>query len=137
MNNERPAITISSLDADRLYNLIESVPATVSGVNELEAELDRANIVEPNEVPDNIITMNSTVDFIVEATNEEFVLTLVYPKDIDQSGEKISILAPVGSALLGLAQGDTIQWPRPGGGMITVLIKEVTYQPERAGELHR
>jgi regulator of nucleoside diphosphate kinase len=81
--------------------------------------------------------MNSTVDFIVEATNEEFVLTLVYPKDIDQSGEKISILAPVGSALLGLAQGDKIEWPRPGGGMITVLIKEVTYQPERAGELHR
>lgn len=137
MNDERPAITISSLDADRLYNLIESVPATVSGVKELEAELDRANIVEPNEVPGTIITMNSTVDFVVEATNEEFVLTLVYPKDIDQSGEKISILAPVGSALLGLAQGDKIEWPRPGGGMITVLIKEVTYQPERAGELHR
>jgi regulator of nucleoside diphosphate kinase len=54
MNNERPAITISSLDADRLYNLIESVPATVSGVKELEAELDRANIVEPHEVPSTI-----------------------------------------------------------------------------------
>jgi len=137
MNTERPAITISSLDADRLYNLIDSVPSNVTGIKELEAELDRANIVEPNEVPETIITMNSTVDFIVEATNEEFVLTLVYPKDIDQSGEKISILAPVGSALLGLSQGDRIEWPRPGGGMITVLIKEVTYQPERAGELHR
>lgn len=137
MNNERPAITISSLDADRLYNLIDSLPTNVTGIKELEAELGRANIVEPNEVPETIITMNSTVDFIVEATNEEFVLTLVYPKDIDQSGEKISILAPVGSALLGLSQGDKIEWPRPGGGMITVLIKEVTYQPERAGELHR
>lgn len=135
--SERPAITISTLDADRLYKLIESVPANITGVQELEAELDRANIVEPTEVPDNIITMNSTVDFIVESTQEEFVLTLVYPKDIDQSGEKISILAPVGSALLGLAQGDVIEWPRPGGGLIKVLIKEVTYQPERAGELHR
>ncbi len=135
--SERPAITISTLDADRLYKLIESVPANITGVQELEAELDRANIVEPTEVPGNIITMNSTVDFIVESTQEEFVLTLVYPKDIDQSGQKISILAPVGSALLGLAQGDEIEWPRPGGGLIKVLIKEVTYQPERAGELHR
>ncbi|MGB1978697.1 MAG: GreA/GreB family elongation factor, partial [Pseudoalteromonas tetraodonis] len=50
---------------------------------------------------------------------------------------KISILAPVGSALLGLSQGDQIEWPKPGGGLITVTIKEVTYQPERAGELHR
>lgn len=135
--SERPAITISTLDADRLYKLIESVPANITGVQELEAELDRANIVEPTEVPGNIITMNSTVDFIVESTQEEFVLTLVYPKDIDQSGQKISILAPVGSALLGLAQGGEIEWPRPGGGLIKVLIKEVTYQPERAGELHR
>lgn len=135
--SERPAITISTLDADRLYKLIESVPANVTGVQELESELDRANIVEPTEVPDNIITMNSTVDFIVESTQEEFVLTLVYPKDIDQSGQKISILAPVGSALLGLAQGDEIEWPRPGGGLIKVTIKEVTYQPERVGEFHR
>lgn len=135
--SDRPAITISTLDADRLYTLIESVPTNITGLQELEAELDRANIVEPTEVPNNIITMNSTVDFIVESTQEEFVLTLVYPKDIDQSGEKISILAPVGSALLGLAQGDVIEWPRPGGGLIKVLIKEVTYQPERAGELHR
>lgn len=135
--SDRPAITISTLDADRLYTLIESVPTNITGLQELEAELDRANIVEPTEVPGNIITMNSTVDFIVESTQEEFVLTLVYPKDIDQSGEKISILAPVGSALLGLAQGDVIEWPRPGGGLIKVLIKEVTYQPERAGELHR
>lgn len=135
--SERPAITISTLDADRLYKLIESVPANITGVQELEAELDRAKIVEPTEVPGNIITMNSTVDFIVESTQEEFVLTLVYPKDIDQSGQKISILAPVGSALLGLSQGDEIEWPRPGGGLIKVMIKEVTYQPERAGEFHR
>ncbi len=135
--NIRPAITISTLDADRLYKLIESTTAKITGAQELEAELDRANIVEPNEVPSNIVTMNSTVNFIVESTQEEFVLTLVYPKDIDQGGEKISILAPVGSALLGLSQGDEIEWPRPGGGLIKVKIKEVTYQPERAGEFHR
>jgi regulator of nucleoside diphosphate kinase len=136
--NKQPEITISSLDADRLYDLIESLPNDgLVGINELEKELTRANIVEPSEVPPTIVTMNSTVKFSVESSQEEFLLTLVYPKDIDASGEKISILAPVGSALLGLSQGDQIEWPKPGGGLIKVIIKEITYQPERAGELHR
>ena len=136
--NTKPEIIISSLDADRLYALMKSLPAnSFAGEKELEAELGRANIVEPHEVPSTVVTMNSTVNFVVESTGEEFTLTLVYPKNIDSSGDKISILAPVGSALLGLSQGDQIEWPKPGGGLITVTIKEVTYQPERAGELHR
>lgn len=136
--NTKPEIIISSLDADRLYALMESLPAnSFAGEKELEAELGRANIVEPHEVPSTVVTMNSTVNFVVESTGEEFTLTLVYPKNIDSSGKKISILAPVGSALLGLSQGDQIEWPKPGGGLIAVTIKEVTYQPERAGELHR
>ena len=81
--------------------------------------------------------MNSTVKFSVESSKEESELTLVYPKDMDSNSNKISILAPVGSALLGLSQGDEIEWPKPGGGLIKVTIKEVTYQPERAGEFHR
>lgn len=134
----KPEIIISSLDADRLYALIESLPAnSFAGEKELEAELARANIVEPHEVPSNVVTMNSTVNFIVESTQEEFTLTLVYPKDIDTTGDKISILAPIGSALLGLSQGEEIEWPKPGGGVLKVKIKEVTYQPERAGMLYR
>lgn len=136
--NTRPEITISSLDADRLYKLIESLPAnSFAGKKELEAELERANIVEPQAVPSTIVTMNSTVNFVVESSKDEFNLTLVYPKNVDSSGKTISILAPVGSALLGLSQGDEIEWPKPGGGIIKVKIKEVTYQPERAGEFHR
>ncbi|WP_372863012.1 nucleoside diphosphate kinase regulator [Pseudoalteromonas sp.] len=136
--NIKPEIIISSLDADRLYALMESLPAnSFAGEKELEAELGRANIVEPHEVPATVVTMNSTVNFVVESTGEEFTLTLVYPKNIDSSGDKISILAPIGSALLGLSQGDQIEWPKPGGGLVTVTIKEVIYQPERAGELHR
>lgn len=136
--NARPEITISSLDADRLYDLIEKSPESSNAVkNALEAELDRANIVEPKDIPTTIVTMNSTVKFAVTSSDEEFMLTLVYPKDLDASGLKISILAPVGSALLGLSQGDEIEWPKPGGGVIKVKITEVTYQPERAGELHR
>lgn len=134
----RPEIIISTLDAERLDSLIDSLPSnSLAGVAELEAELDRANVVAPAEIPPTIVTMNSTVKFVVESSKEEFMLTLVYPKDIDASGKKISILAPVGSALLGLSQGDEIEWPKPGGGLLKVKIEEVIYQPERAGELHR
>jgi regulator of nucleoside diphosphate kinase len=136
--NTRPEITISSLDADRLYNLIESLPKnSFAGKAELEEELERANVVAPELIPPTIVTMNSTVKFIIESTNEAFELTLVYPKDVDSSGKTISILAPVGSALLGLSQGDKIEWPKPGGGFFSVKISEVVFQPERAGELHR
>ncbi len=81
--------------------------------------------------------MNSTVRFVIASTQKEFELTLVYPRDADASGTKISILTPVGSALLGLSQGDEIEWPKQGEGLMTVMIKEVVYQPERAGLLHR
>ena len=134
----RPEITISSLDLDRLYNLLESLPKnSFAGNTELSSELARANVVDPKEVPPTIVTMNSTVKFTVESTKNEFELTLVYPKDVDSSGKTISILAPVGSALLGLSQGDEIEWPKPGGGLLKVKITEIVYQPERAGEYQR
>jgi regulator of nucleoside diphosphate kinase len=134
----KPKIVISSLDAERLEALLESLPKhAFPGRKELEGELDRAQIVEPTKVPPNVVTMNSTVRFRTEDSAEEFHLTLVYPADVDASGSTISILAPVGSALLGLSQGDEIEWPRPGGGLTRVRIEEVTYQPERAGVFRR
>lgn len=131
----RPEIVLSSLDSERLYTLIDSLSKnSVPGIEELEQELNRAEIVEPTEIPDNIVTMNSTVRFFVESTQQEFELTLVYPKDMDSTGKNISILAPVGSAMLGLSVGDEIEWPKPGGGVLKVKITEIIYQPERAGE---
>lgn len=136
--NARPRIVISRIDAERLERLIASLPhRSVPGIGELEAELVRAEVVEPEAMPPTVVSMNSTVIFEIESLSEQFQLTLVYPKDLDETGGKISILAPVGSALLGLAEGDQIEWPRPGGGMLKVRIKQVTYQPERAGEFHR
>ena len=135
--NKRPEIILTSQDLDRLEALLEALPATAfPGKTELRAELDRAELVEPQEVPPNVVTMNSKVRFALES-GEEFCLTLVYPKDMDGSAERISILAPVGSALLGLSAGEHIEWPRPGGGMLKVRLVEVVYQPERAGEFHR
>lgn len=136
--SSKPNIIMSSLDVERLEKLIESLPENAfPGKVALENELARADVVDPSEVPPTVVTMNSRVRFSVISTGEAFNLTLVYPKDVDASGEKISILAPVGSALLGLAQGDEIEWPKPGGGVLRVRIDEVLYQPERAGELHR
>lgn len=130
----RPEIVLSSLDSERLFSLIDSLPKnSVPGIEELEEELGRAKVVEPKEIPASIVTMNSTVRFFVESTKKEFELTLVYPKNVDSNGKTISILAPVGSALLGLSIGDQIEWPRPGGGFLKVKITDITYQPERAG----
>ena len=137
MMDKRPVIILTSQDLDRLEALLDALPvATFPGKADLRAELDRADVVEPKEVPPDVVTMNSKVRFALES-GEEFCLTLVYPPDMDGSAERISILAPVGSALLGLSEGDHIEWPRPGGGMMKVRLVEVVYQPERAGELHR
>jgi len=128
---------LTSLDFDRLEAILDALPVeTFPGKTELRGELDRAEVVEPQDVPPDVVTMNSKVRFVLES-GEEFCLTLVYPQDIDGSTERISILAPVGSALLGLSAGAQIEWPRPGGGVMKVRLVEVVYQPERAGELRR
>ncbi len=134
---KRPGIILTSLDLDRLETILDALPEeTFPGKKELLAELDRAEVVEPEDVPSDVVTMNSKVRFVLESGGE-FCLTLVYPQDVDGSTERISILAPVGSALLGLSAGEQIEWPRPGGGVMKVRLMEVVYQPERAGEFRR
>ncbi|CAH1387698.1 Regulator of nucleoside diphosphate kinase [Candidatus Nitrotoga sp. M5] len=133
----RPEIIISTVDSERLEKLLDSLPNNeFIGKVELESELARAKIVKPKDVPPTVVTMNSTVRFKVASSNDEFELRLVYPKDSDLSGKTLSILAPIGSALLGLSQGDEIEWPKPGGGVLRVQIHEVAYQPERSGDFH-
>jgi regulator of nucleoside diphosphate kinase len=137
MTVKRPSLIVSSRDYDRLHALLDSLPATgVPNKAALEAEIERAKIVKPEQLPPNVVTMNSTVRFTIAESGEEFRLTLVYPKDAGEA-DRISVLAPVGSALLGLTVGDELAWPRPGGGVSTVRVVDVVYQPERAGELHR
>ncbi|QNP49426.1 nucleoside diphosphate kinase regulator [Diaphorobacter aerolatus] len=138
MANAKPPITLSSLDVDRIEALLAAIPASAfPGKAELQAELDRADIVAPEEMPPTVVTMNSTVQFSIIESGKDFVLSLVYPRDMDGSADKISIFAPVGSALLGLSIGDELAWPGPGGKMMTVRVKQIVYQPESAGELHR
>lgn len=129
--SKQPQIVISSPDLDRLERLLDSVsPLHAPGLDALRRELDRAEVVEPHEIPPNVITMNSTVRFVDEVSGREFELTLVYPDDAHLTHGTVSVLAPVGSALLGLSVGQSIEWPLPGGRTMTLRVLEVVYQPE-------
>jgi regulator of nucleoside diphosphate kinase len=133
-----PRIVLTSRDFERLEALLDSLPPNASPYKaKLEAELERADVVAPERIPPNVVTMNSTVHFKITETGEDFRLTLVYPKDAGGQPDRISVLAPIGSALLGLSVDDELEWPRPGGGTSTVRVVDVLYQPERSGELHR
>ena len=132
-----PDLVLSSLDLDRLDQLLSRLPATDPVRLLLEQELERGAVVEPEAKPANVVTMNSKVKIRLTKTGDESCLTLVYPKDLDASGEKVSVLAPVGSALLGLSEGDEIHWPMPSGEIQPIQVLQLLYQPERAGQLHR
>ena len=90
----------------------------------------------PQQLPANVVSMNSTVRFRL-GNGKTSTLTLVYPKDAAQTDNTISVLAPVGCALIGLTAGDTINWPLPNGDMSTITVEEVVYQPEREGAYYR
>lgn len=132
-----PPIIMSSLDWDRLDQLMaEPANRRLPVAAALQRELDRARIVEPNEVPPEVVTMNSTIRFMDETSKAESELTLVYPVAAGAAGT-VSVLAPVGSALLGLSVGQTIAWPMPGGRTAQLRVLEVLRQPEAMGEFHR
>lgn len=134
--NSKPSITVSSLDFERLESLLEKQTGDFPGRDALEAELDRADVLDPKDMPPNVVTMNSTVRFTMLETGKTSTLTLVYPKEMDGSDNKVSVFAPVGIALLGLSVGDELPMPSPTG-RVTVRVDAIEYQPENAGELHR
>ena len=103
----------------------------------LEAELDRAEVVAPADVPADVVTMNSRVRFADADTGEEQEATLVYPADANVKESRISVLAPIGAALLGLSIGQFIEWPVPSGATKRLRVVSVLYQPEAAGEFDR
>lgn len=128
-----PAITITRLDLQRLERLLDSLEDYGFAAQALEAELARAEVVGHDQVPAGVVTMNSRVHCREEASGKDYHLTLVYPKDVSGEG-KVSILAPIGCALLGLSVGDQIDWPAPGGKTLKLTLLAVEYQPEAAGD---
>jgi regulator of nucleoside diphosphate kinase len=135
--SSKPSITVSRIDLERIEALLERLPANEAAqFDALRAELDRAEVVEPTAMPNRTVTMNSTVTFVDENNGEKLTLTLVYPAAAGAPGT-VSILAPVGSALLGLSRNQQIDWPTPDGRHCRLRVLEISYQPEAAGQYHR
>lgn len=134
----RSRIQVTEPDYERLHRLIDAWPDNrdVGATEVLAEELERAEVVPAEQIAGNVVTMNSQVVFENPRTLERREVWLVYPHESDVERGRISVLAPVGSALLGLAVGQTIDWPLPGGQVKQLRIVEVVYQPEQAGDLH-
>lgn len=137
MNTAPPSIVLTSNDVQRLETMLESAQFRGQpGAASLHAELERARVVPPNQLPRDVVSMNSTAECVEEASGRTHSLTLVYPRDADAAQGRISVLAPVGAALLGMKVGQSIDWPAPAG-TLRLRVTAVRYQPEAAGEYHR
>jgi regulator of nucleoside diphosphate kinase len=131
-------IYITELDRQRLEKLIElagerSRVANYEYLRRLEEELERAETVAPEDVPADVITMRSKVRLRDLDTCEEMVYKLVFPTEANFDEGKISVLAPVGTAMLGYRVGSRIEWDVPSGRR-TLKVEEILYQPEAAGD---
>lgn len=98
----------------------------------LQQELDRAHIVEPTAIPHDVVTMNSRVRLRDLESSEDKVCTLVFPSEADLSRQKISVLAPIGTAILGYRTDETVEW-RVSAGVRKLPIEEILFQPEAEG----
>lgn len=128
---QAPSIYITEHDFDALERLLDApVVRGLPGMDALRQELHRAHIVPPDKLPANVITMNSTARFVDETSGTIHSLTLVYPQTVDSGAGQVSVTAPVGSALLGLSVGQTIEWQVPGGRKLRLKVLEVLHQPE-------
>ena len=130
----KPSIIISSQDLQRLETMLEHQAKLTPTMQHLEDELARAQVVEPKDIPSNVVSMNAKVMIQIAPATEATEITLVYPHDFRGEKGQVNIVAPVGAAILGLAEGQEIEWPQPDGQMMKVKIEKVVFQPEREGD---
>ena len=132
-------IQVTSFDMGRLFAMIEHRRNQGSGetvnLQTLEEELARCEEVSSDEVAADVVTMNSRLLLSDVLTGNEIACTLVFPQEADVSQQRISVLAPLGTAILGYRVGDVIDWPMPSG-VRQYKILGISYQPEAAGDYH-
>ena len=130
-------IQITETDFDKLRDLIDRI--ALSGkdkkrnLDSLQKEVMRARIVKPEHISRDVITMNSTVRLRDLDSGEAIKCTLVYPEEADITQNRISILAPVGTGILGYSVGDVVEWKVPAG-IRRLKVEKILYQPEASGD---
>jgi regulator of nucleoside diphosphate kinase len=127
-------IIVTDADLDRLRPLLEH--ANTTAADQLDSELVNATVIDQFHVPDDLVTMNSEVVYEDLESSVRRTVRIVYPADADSKRGWVSVLAPIGSALLGLRVGQETEWSVPAGKK-RVRVVELTYQPEAAGDFHR
>jgi regulator of nucleoside diphosphate kinase len=133
-------IFITEVDLARLRKLIDLARDTGNDANRLyldrlEGELERAEVVDPIDIPKDVVTMRSTVRLKDLDNGKKMVYSLVFPNEADVDEGKISVLAPVGTAMIGYRAGDVIEWEVPSG-LRRLKVEEIIYQPEASGDYH-
>jgi regulator of nucleoside diphosphate kinase len=132
------AIVITAVDFDRLHGLVESPRYRLTHavlLHTLKEELDYGKVVQPDRVPKNVVTMRSKVRIHDLSDNQRETYTLVYPDEADITANKLSVLAPLGTALLGTRVGQIVTFDAPAGQR-QLKVEKILYQPEAAGDLH-
>ncbi|MBL8365656.1 MAG: GreA/GreB family elongation factor, partial [Comamonas sp.] len=126
-----PDIYITEFDKARLRSLVEFERG--SDIFELEHEIERAIVVDPWNVAEDVVTMNSKA--LLQVDDEELEVALVYPEDADDRAGKLSVCSGIGTAILGYREGDAFDWRIPNR-TCHIRIEKVLYQPEAAGDFH-
>lgn len=129
MSQNLPQIHVSKSDFDRLSSL--AFHSELPSARDLEEELGRAVIVPDAELPKDVVTMDSTIEFKDLDANTSSKMTLVYPEQVKGEASRVSILAPVGVALLGLRINDIVEWPVPGGFKRRLKVVSVDSQSRK------
>lgn len=134
---QRATIYVTNSDRDRLANMIELTReqddrANFMYVGKLEGELESAEVVAPDDIPPDVVTMRSKVKLKDLDTNEEKIYSIVFPSEANLDEGKISILAPLATALLGYKRGNIVEVEAPSR-LRRLLISEILYQPESMG----
>ena len=129
-------LTVQDLARLRAVVDLHSEGVERSAAEMLEAELDRAHVVSQEGLPPDVVSMRSRVLYEDADPGDRREAVLVYPEEADLGRSLISVLAPVGAALLGLRAGEAISWPVPGRRTRTIRVLSLVYQPEAAGDRH-
>jgi regulator of nucleoside diphosphate kinase len=136
---EKRTIYITDFDFRRITELLKVAKyfkyQDRDDLKKLEQELERATVVDSRDIPPDFVTMNCKVELLDLDKNEKMTFTLVFPNAANIDQGKISILAPIGTAILGYRVGDIVIWQVPAGQR-RIKIEKILYQPEASGDYH-